>query len=922
VFQHIPRLKNMNPVEIEQALSDFIEEPFDAIEFAFTFLACFGRKPNELKSLRAGTTNKSGTEHAVLLRNTIHICVCPHGEVSKHLDMLREAPETTKWKAKLTLSTDGQSVEAENVITGETFACDYRDLADHFGFLLGLAGIATTAEIRNSAIDIKATGRLNRLYIELLKHNEDWGTAERRHDLNQFMTRLIFCFFAEDTGIFPADDMFTQTVDRMSDSKSENTHSVISTLFQAMDLKREDRKKEGLPRWVSDFPYVNGALFAGTRDVPKFSRIARSYLIHAGNLNWKEINPDIFGSMIQAVADDEERGSVGMHYTSVPNILKVLNPLLLDSLREQLEEAGDNVRKLSNLKKRISKIRVFDPACGSGNFLVIAYKEMRKIEAEINRRRSETHLKSEIPVSNFRGIEIRDFPTEIARLALIIAEYQSDELYRSQKDALTDFLPLDSKNWIVNGNALRLDWLSICPPTKTKVEHKADDLFHDYQNQAPIDFENEGGETYICGNPPYAGKGKKTNLIQRDMKHVLARLTASAGYIDLAGCWFILAAQYLKNNSGSCAFVVTNSICQGQQLPQLWPLVLKDEVEIEFAHLSFKWRNNALNNAGVICVIIGLGNAKDTKKKIFDGDTVRQVKNINAYLLASENVYVFRRSDPLYKDLAEMITGSVINDGGNLLLDFSQKEILKTQLENIDIFRFYTSSQDFIRGNIRYVISIEDGDLDLVIGNKEIAKRLECIKELRLHSKKKETRDSLSKSPHRFQHRARQHKKFAVIVPRVSSESRHYLPAGVVAPNVIIADTCFALIDPPIWCLALIVSRMQLTWVATVCGKLKTDFRYSNSLGWNTFPVPALTEKNKLDLTLCAEEILLAREKHFPATIADLYKPEEMPENLRQAHEKNDETLERIYIGRRFKNDTERLEKLFELYTKMTTTAG
>ena len=545
---------------------------------------------------------------------------------------------------------------------------------------------------------------------------------------------------------------------------------------------------------------------------------------------------------------------------------------------------------------------------------------MRAIEYEIHQRRNETHLKSAIPLSNFRGIEIREFPTEIARLALIIAEYQCDELYRGQIDALADFLPLDSKNWIVAGNALRLDWLSICPSTGTAIKHQADDLFHETQGQAEVEFENEGGETYLCGNPPYAGKGKKTDLIQADMNHVLSRLTKSTGYIDLAGCWFVLAAQYLRHISGSGAFVATNSVCQGQQLPQLWPLVLKDGIEIKFSHLSFKWSNNAQHNAGVMCVIIGIGTSTDTKKLIFDGDSVREVKNVNAYLLANETIYVLRRTDALCKDFPEMITGSVVNDGGNLLLDSTQKRILETKVSNKDIFLRYTSSQDYINGNIRYVISIKDNDLQGVIENEEIARRLKSIKELRSKSKKKETREHLSKSPHRFQHRAKQHSEWAIIIPSVSSESRYYLPAGVVSSNFIIAHTCFALIDAPIWCLSLIVSRMQLVWVATVCGKLKTDFRYSNSLGWNTFPVPTLTEKNKMDLKHCAEDILLAREAHFPKTIAELYKQEEMPENLRQAHEKNDETLERIYIGRKFDNDTERLEKLFELYTTMTTT--
>ena len=287
-----------------------------------------------------------------------------------------------------------------------------------------------------------------------------------------------------------------------------------------MAIAPEDRAAAGLRPWADAFPYVNGGLFAGGKPCPRFSKVARSYLLRAGELNWQEINPDIFGSMIQAVADEGERGSLGMHYTSVPNILKVLNPLFLDNLRERLEEAGNNMRMLLNLRKRMSKIRVFDPACGSGNFLVIAYKEMRAIEAEINRRREEDDRRTEIPLTNFRGIELRDFPSEIARLALIIAEYQCDVIYRGQKEALRDFLPLDAQNWITCGNALRLDWLSVCPPTGIGVKHSVDDLFPVQVDQAQVDFDNSGGEIFICGNPPYKGSKWQTPEQKRDLERV------------------------------------------------------------------------------------------------------------------------------------------------------------------------------------------------------------------------------------------------------------------------------------------------------------------------------------------------------------------------------------------------------------------
>lgn len=547
----------MNAVEIEEALSSLAAQPFDAAEFPFAFLEAFGNKATTLKRLREGNTNKSDVPGGLLQRRNIHIAVCEPGTVTASLKALRESPETTKAKVKFILATDGDSLEAEDLVGGDTLASRYPDFADHFGFFLPLAGISTLKEIKENPVDVRATGRLNKLYVELLKNNKDWAAPERRHDMNHFMARLIFCLFAEDTGIFNESGIFTQTIDRMSERDGSNVHEVMGTLFRAMDLKPTDRRDANVPRWSGWCPYVNGSLFSGATDVPRFTKLARSYLIHAGDLDWKAINPDIFGSMIQAVADDEERGALGMHYTSVPNILKVLNPLFLDGLQAQLEAAGDNKAKLLNLRKRMARIRVFDPACGSGNFLVIAYKEMRKIEAEINRRRGERQLKSEIPLTNFRGIELRDFAAEIARLALVVAEYQCDVLYRGQQEAIKDVLPLRKDNWITCGNALRLDWLSICPPTGTGVKLNADDLFEKPLDQAEIDFENEGGETYICGNPPYLGSRDQKEEQKADLAGIFDKRVANWKSLDYVTGWFMKAVDYGRYTSSVAAFVST-----------------------------------------------------------------------------------------------------------------------------------------------------------------------------------------------------------------------------------------------------------------------------------------------------------------------------------------------------------------------------
>ena len=905
----------MNAVEIEEAISKLAEQPFDAEEFPFAFLEAFGNKATTIKRLRSGTSNKSDVG-GVLQTNNIHLKVADDGAVAKALAALKASPATTKARAKFILATDGKGFQAEDLNSGDVIVCDYPDFPDHFGFFLPLSGISTVKQIRESAFDIKATGRLNRLYVELLKDNPDWGTADRRHDMNHFMARLIFCFFAEDTDIFTEADQFTATIERMSEKDSSNTHEIISELFRAMNTERKDRESEGIARWANDFPYVNGGLFSESVDVPRFSRLARTYLLYVGKLDWTKINPDIFGSMIQAVADDEERGALGMHYTSVPNILKVLNPLFLDDLREKLEEAGDNARKLLNLRSRMAKIRVFDPACGSGNFLVIAYKEMRAIEAEINERRNEADRRSEIPLTNFRGIELRDFPAEIARLALIIAEYQCDVLYRGQREALQDFLPLDAMNWITCGNSLRLDWASLMDVEGVGVKFHSDDLFHTPLDQAQIDFDHHDGELFICGNPQFKGARKQSKSQKEDLSLIFG------GHKDYKDCdyvvgWFLKAAELITHSEAKFAFVSTSSISQGEQVAHLWSRMYEKGLHIDFAHQGFKWKNNASNNAVVHCVIVGVSSGRPSHCRLFDGDIVRQVPSISPYLIAGDETFVAARDEPLSTELGSMVSGSMPRDGGNLILNLDDARELVSQNPNAtELLRGLVGSQELVNNRNRKCLWITDGYREYAEQISEVHRRIEAVRNFRNDSSAKTTREYAS-IPHKFAQRAHIDG-LCLSVAKTSSELREYLPADIFDQETVISDAAFAIYSPSIWEFALVVSRLHLMWIATVCGKLETRYRYSSTLGWNTFPIPRLTEKNKQDLIRSAEDILLAREAHFPATIADLYDPEAMPDDLRAAHDRNDEVLERIYIGRRFKNDTERLEKLFELYTKMT----
>jgi len=903
----------MNAIEIEEAISALFDKPCEPETFPAEFLEAFGNKTTTIKRLQSAAS-LSDIEGAVLLRNNIHLKVCSEGLVGSVFNQLKISPTTTKNKVKFIFVTDGTTVEAEDLSGDAPLVCEYQDFPNHFGYFLPLAGIETVKQIRDSSFDIRATSRLNKLYVELLKDNPDWGTSENRHEMNHFMARLIFCFFAEDTDIFRGNRLFTTTIEQMSDRDSSNTHQVIGEIFRAMDAKIELRPEARLPRWAETFPYVNGGLFSGSIKVPKFSKISRSYLLHIGSLDWTKINPDIFGSMIQAVADDEERSELGMHYTSVPNILKVLNPLFLDELRQQLELAGDNARTLLNLRKRISRIRVFDPACGSGNFLVIAYKQLRELENVINERRGEFGRQSEIPLTNFRGIEIRDFSAEIARLALIIAEYQCDLFYRGQKEALAVFLPLDSHNWITCGNALRIDWLSLCPPTGTAIKLTGDDLFDVLLDQAEIDFKNEGGETYICGNPPYKGNAKKSADQKLDMSNLFNKKIDGWGLFDYVCCWFFKAHEYAKHTQTKFAFVATNSVTQGQHVTGFWRLLFEDGLKFNFAVRSFKWKNLAANDAGVIVVCIGAGTPAPNVE-IYDEDKKISTKNINAYLMAADDYWITPSSTPI-SDIQTMQKGNYYGMSEYLIFDSVRAaEYLKDGLGASYIKKFYGSSE-VIKARPRACFWFPEEPPVKVLSIADIKERINQVESARQNSKDAVS-NGMVKRPHQFRE-MRSCKNSFLAIPVVSSENRSYLPVDLLDNQSVISNKCFALYDAPLWSMAIIASRLHWAWIGTVCVRLGMSFSYSNTLGWNTFPVPRLTEKNKADLTKCAEDILLARESHFPSSIADLYEQELMPQNLLDAHNHNDEVLERIYIGRQFKNDTERLEKLFEMYAKMT----
>ena len=883
----------MNPTEIADALEEIANCPFDGSEFPFVFAAATGSPPATVSKLRSGTINKSKVPGAVLMNRKFYAIVTDLGGVDAGLAMIRSDKKTATHKPPILLATDGEDLSAENTATGERLHIKRAELHRHFGFFLPAAGMQRYKAADENPIDIKATGQLAKLYDALLKDNPSWQTPERRHDLNLLMTRLVFCMFAEDVGIFE-DNLFSRLIFTHAGDNGEEAQLCLTQAFAAMNRQKDARGD--LPDWTAELPYVNGGLFADTLEMPRFYRGAYRYLKDAAGLDWREINPDIFGSMIQSVADPEKRSELGMHYTSVPNILKVLGPLFLDDLDAQIDKAASR-KALQKVLDRIAGIRVFDPACGSGNFLVVAYREMRAREMAVLEKLAEVDggqsgaMFSNVRLDHFYGIEITDFAAETAKLALFIAEYQANDRFKDVFGHAAPALPLRDGGNIVRDNALRLDWETVCPPP------------------------GEGEEVFIAGNPPFVGFNSRKPSQSEDMRFVLNDRLRSFERLDLVICWFVKAGDYVRSHRCHAALVSTNSIAQGVTVDILWPEVLRDDVRIKFAHRPFMWSNNAAKNAAVSCVIVGLGPRDAIAPRVIEGSVQKAVGNINGYLLDAPDVTVAPKPKPIFP-LPKMDVGSIARDDGNLIFSEEQKASLEEANPELAPFlRRYMGAREVTQGVIRFCLWAELSQLTQLKKYPSIADRLEKVRNFRQDSDAKVTRDA-SSTPHRFGQVTGTGvpEKSAILMPRTSSSRRPYLPVELVGKDVVASADCQVLFDAPEWCFAVLASKIHWCWVATVSGRMKNDFRYSSTLCWHVFPVPRFTEDQLAALNASAREILRTRYMHHPKTIAQLYDPDKMPDDLRAVHKANDDMLEEMYVGRPFRNDTERLERLFKLY--------
>ncbi|MHA7190510.1 DNA methyltransferase [Arthrobacter sp. MDT2-16] len=861
-------------------------------EFIFSLLLAYGKPQGNVTRLRNGSLNVAHDASTEVAQKGVVYFKETTSNPLAVIDELKTSPLVVRYNTRFVIVTDYTELVAIDTKTSENLMIPIRDIDQHFTFFLPWAGMEKAQYVAEAHADVKAAERIGNLFDELLAANPGmFNTAHGRHALNVFFTRLLFCFFAEDTGIFE-EGAFTNAVGSHTQPDGSDVAEFLTEVFSALDTEHLEAK----PVRLAGFPYVNGRLFTMAPEdmVPRFTKKARGLLIDSGKLIWREINPDIFGSMFQAIVTPGKRSNLGQHYTSVPNILKTIEPLFLDNLKTLFDAGYESTRMLETLLERIAAIKVFDPACGSGNFLVIAYKELRKLEHSILERLAELHggahqgqlLGSKINIENFFGIEIDDFAVEVAILSLWIAKHQMNMEYREKFGIDLPLIPLKESGQIKPGNAITVDWCTVCP--------------------------NDDGEIYVLGNPPYLGSRKQSSEQKRD----LATVTSKYKSLDYVSAWLIKGADYIRGTAAHLAFVTTNSITQGEQVGILWPQVLGVELEIGYAYTSFKWSNHAKNAAGVTCVVLNLRNVSNSPKYIFTDGIRLDVKRINPYLADGADIWIGRRTNPL-ASLPKLGFGSMPNDDGNLILsDLEKDELLATAPQLEPFIRGFSGADEFIKGKTRWCLVIPDDAVGELAKLPAIARRLNAV---RVHREKSTEKSTRAKAcvPNQFYFWAHKDTE-SIIVPSTTSENRDYIPIGYLDQGTVISNLANSAYDAKPWVFALLTSAMHMAWARAVGGQLDTRLRYTNTIVYNNFPVPPLSDTVKENLTNAALRILDVREYHCERTLAELYDPDLMPDDLRKAHAEVDALVDSIYFKGGYETDEKRLSDLFAMYEEMT----
>lgn len=864
-------------------------------DFIFDLLTAYGRAQGNITRLRNGSLNVAEDPSTEIAQKNVVYFKHTTKDPLAVIEELRTSPAVVRYNTRFVIVTDFVELVAIDTKTNENLMIPIREIDQHFTFFLPWAGMEKAQYVAEAHADVKAAERMGKLFDELLQANPGiFDDPTGRHALNTFFTRLLFCFFAEDTGIFK-ENQFTNAVGSHTQVDGSDVAEFLTYLFAALDTKFTSSK----PTHLASFPYVNGRLFqmSTKQTIPQFTKKARDLLVEAGTLIWREINPDIFGSMFQAVVTPGKRADLGQHYTSVPNILKTIEPLFMDELKEKFDQSFNSIPQLEKLLDRISEIKIFDPACGSGNFLVIAYKELRRLEHAILERlgtlsikHQRISLESRINIENFYGIEIDDFAVEVAILSLWIAKHQMNTEFYEKFNLKIELIPLKEAGQIVQGNATRVDWNMVCP--------------------------NDGGEIYLIGNPPYKGGKSQNREMKADYPFVFGTRPYSKD-LDYIALWFVKGANYIEGTRAELSFVSTNSVAQGEHVGLMFPMIFAMDIEIGYAYTSFKWENNAKRNAGVTVVVINLRMERPGQKLIFTDGLQIQVTNINGYLTDGPSVFVYRRTSVLSPDLPRMVLGSMPKDGGHLILEPRDcSEIIALDQKSEKFIKRYIGSAEFINDIERYCLWIMDSDLDEARQNPLIDGRLDAVASWRSESVASTTAD-FAVYPNRFKQMAYRPTN-SVVVPRVSSERRKYVPMGFLGPETVVSDLANTVYDAEPWIFSLLTSKMHNVWLRAVSGQLETRIRYGAYIVYNNFPVPSLSEATKEKLTVAAFRVLDVREYHCELTLADLYDPDKMPEDLEHAHDEVDALVDSIYSKKPYETDEHRLSDLFAMYERMT----
>jgi hypothetical protein len=768
---------------------------------------------------------------------------------------------------------------------------DLRKNVRLFGFI---AGYQTHKIKEQDPVNVKAAEQMGRL------HDRMKEVGYEGHPLELYLVRLLFCLFADDTGIFERQQFLEYIEQRTSEDGTDLAHH-INTLFQVLNTP-EDKRLKNLDEQLAAFPYVNGGLFDEMLPTASFDRAMRQALLNCCTLDWGRISPAIFGSLFQSIMDKHARRNLGAHYTSEKNILKLIKPLFLDGLWEEFEKIKSNKNKLAEFHKKLRSLKFLDPACGCGNFLVIAYRELRLLELEVLRalrdsKQLVTDVRSliQLDVDQFFGIEIEEFPAQIAQVALWLMDHQMNMQVSEEFGQYFARIPLRTNSTIVCGNALRIDWNSVVP---------AEEL------------------SYIMGNPPFIGHHLQTEEQKKDMLTCYGN-DRSAGVMDFVTAWYCKAASLIKDTDITVAFVSTNSITQGEQVGILWRnLLQRTPLNIHFAHRTFKWSNEAKGKAAVYCVIIGFGVKPNAKPQLIDYETptsepmLNQVKSINAYLVDAPWVLLENRSTNPF-GMPDMMYGSKPTDGGNFLLTDDEKiQFLKEEPDADEFIKPFISAHEYLYGEKRWVIWLVDADPKKFKNLPKVMERVKAVESFRKASKAASTKNY---PYHTLFRQVTQPKGDYILIPGHTSENRQYIPFGFFSKEDIVGNSSFALPDATLFHFGVLSSAMHMAWVRYTCGRLESRYRYSKDIVYNNFPWPENpSEKHRQVIEASAQAVLDARAKFPDSSLADLYDPLTMPPALLKAHQQLDKAVDAAYGKKNFKTEAERVAFLFELYQKYT----